>query len=96
MRKKAGRLDIGLPEMSSSTDWKKKARGLLRAQLDLKGVTYKGLSKALLSVGVDEQPKALANKIARGTFSFSFFLQCMRALDIDVVRLRDRETENHK
>ena len=65
----------------------------MRAQLDSKDMTYKLLSRALLKVGVDEEPKALANKIARGTFSFSFFLQCMRALDIDVVRLRDRETE---
>lgn len=71
------------------------ARKLLRAQLNSKDMTYKRLSRALLSVGVDEEPKALANKIARGTFSFSFFLQCMRALDIEVVRLRDRETENH-
>lgn len=79
--------------MNPPEDWKKEARKLLRVQLDLKDVTYKGLSRALLSVGVDEEPKALANKIARGTFSFAFFLQCMRALNIDVVRLRDRETE---
>lgn len=81
--------------MNPPMDWKQEARRLLRAQLALKDVTYKGLSRALLSVGVDEEPKVLANKIARGTFSFSFFLQCMRALDIDVVRLRDRETERH-
>ncbi len=79
--------------MNPPVDWKQEARRLLRAQLALKDVTYKGLSRALLSVGVDENPKALANKIVRGTFSFSFFLQCMRALDIDVVRLRDREAE---
>ena len=79
--------------MNPPVDWKQEARQLLRAQLALKDVTYKGLSRALLSVGVDENPKALANKIVRGTFSFSFFLQCMRALDVDVVRLRDREAE---
>lgn len=81
--------------MNPPVDWKQEARRLLRAQLALKDVTYKGLSRALLSVGVDENPKALANKIVRGTFSFSFFLQCMRALDIEVVRLRDRDTERH-
>jgi hypothetical protein len=94
MRKMRQR-DIDLTEMNPPEDWKREARKVLRVQLDLKDVTYKGLSRALLSVGVDEEPKALANKIARGTFSFSFFLQCMRALDIDVVRLRDRETERH-
>lgn len=81
--------------MNPPEDWKRAARKLLRAQLDSKDMTYKLLSRALLKVGVDEEPKVLANKIARGTFSFSFFLQCMRALDIEVVRLRDRETERH-
>lgn len=82
--------------MNPPKDWKKEARKVLRVQLDLKDVTYKDLSKALLKVGVDEDPKVLANKIARGTFSFSFFLQCMRALGPDVVRVHDPETERKK
>lgn len=70
-------------------DWQKEARRLLRAQLALKDMGYKELSRALESVGVEEGAKALSNKIGRGTFSFSFFLQCMRALDIKVVKLQD-------
>ncbi|MFX7866237.1 DUF6471 domain-containing protein, partial [Acinetobacter baumannii] len=52
-------------------DWQREARRLLRAQMALKDVRYKGLARALESVGVFEEPKALANKINRGTFSFA-------------------------
>lgn len=75
--------------MPIPVDWQKDARRLLRAQLALKDMGYKELSRALESVGVEESAKALSNKINRGTFSFIFFLQCMRALDVNVVKLRD-------
>jgi hypothetical protein len=48
------------------------------------------VSRALEAVcGVDIDSKALANKVGRSTFSFSFFLQCMRALGVDTVRVND-------
>ena len=75
--------------MPIPVDWQKDARRLLRAQLALKDMGYKELSRALESVGIDESAKALSNKINRGTFSFAFFLQCMRALDINSVKLLD-------
>lgn len=70
-----------------SIDWQRESRRLLRAQMALKDVRYKELARALERVGISEEPKALANKINRGTFSCAFFLQCMRALDIATVRL---------
>ncbi len=51
---------------------------------------YKELSRALeATCEVDIDSKALSNKVGRGTFSFAFFLQCMKALDIKNVTLRD-------
>lgn len=50
---------------------------------------YKELSRALEALGIEESPKALSNKINRGTFSVVFLLQCMRALNIDAVRFKD-------
>jgi hypothetical protein len=70
-------------------DWQKEARRLLRAQLAQKDMGYKELSRALELKGIEENPKALSNKINRGKFSFSFFLQCMWVIDIDTVKLRD-------
>ena len=75
--------------MPIPVDWQKEARRLLRAQLALKDMGYKELSRALESVGVDESAKVLSNKINRGTFSFVSYLQFMRALDIKTVKLRD-------
>ena len=74
--------------MTSPVDWQREARRLLRAQMALADVDYKGLARALERVGLDENPKALSNKINRGTFSFVFFLQCMAALKVGEVKLR--------
>ncbi|MBC7500578.1 MAG: hypothetical protein H7315_08775 [Herminiimonas sp.] len=75
--------------MAAPTGWQREARNVLRAELARRGVSYKALSRALESIGVEESAKVLSNKIGRGTFGFDFFLQCMRVLDIDVVRLKD-------
>ena len=80
--------------MSAPLDWKSEARAILRANLDRKYVSFKDLSRALAAIGIDEDHKALSNKITRGTFSFAFFLQCMRALNEDVVRLWDEPLES--
>ncbi|WP_207003310.1 DUF6471 domain-containing protein [Trinickia mobilis] len=45
----------------------REARRLLRAQIALKDVRYKELAHALERIGVFEEPKALTNKINRGT-----------------------------
>jgi hypothetical protein len=49
------------------------------------GPGNKELSRALETVcGIDIDPKALSNKVGRGTFSFAFFLQCMKALGVPI------------
>jgi len=68
-------------------DWQREARRLLRAQLEQKEMGFQELSQALDSIGIDESPKVLSNKINRGTFSLSFYLQCMRAMDIKTIKL---------
>lgn len=72
-------------------DWHLEARNLLKGLLARHGVGFKALSRALEPMGIDETPKALSNRINRGTFSLAFFLQCMRALDIYTVRLNDKQ-----
>ena len=51
-------------------------------------ISYKILANRLEKIGVQESVKGIANKIGRGTFSFAFFLQCMKALEIQHVELR--------
>ncbi len=75
--------------MPASVNWQQEARRILRTELARRDIGYKELARALEAVGVEESAKALSNKINRGTFSFVFFLQCMRALEVEVVRLQD-------
>lgn len=68
-------------------NWKKEARVLVRAELVRRDLSYKDFAILLEGIGVSFEPKALSNKISRGTFSFVFFLQCMHALEVESVNL---------
>jgi hypothetical protein len=70
-----------------SDNWSDKAANKLKAELRLSGVSYDELVTRLARIGVEDTYKGVANKITRGRFTFAFFLQCMKALDKDEVRL---------
>lgn len=64
-----------------------RASNLLKAELRRAGVGYAELCQRLAIIGVNESYKGVANKINRGTFSFVFFMQCMKVLDVKEFRL---------
>lgn len=68
-------------------DWKASAKNILKAELKRKGVDYESLSEKLKVFGVEESYNSINTKINRGSFTFQFFLQCMKAIDVDTVRL---------
>ena len=68
-------------------EWNKQAANLIKAELAIAGVGYEGLIERLQGVGVDESYKGIAAKINRGTFSFAFFMRCMKALGVNEIRL---------
>jgi len=61
-------------------NWENEARRIVRAELVRRGVTYQGLANRLQAIGVRETEWSIANKMSRGTFSFVFVLQCLRAI----------------
>ena len=65
--------------------WEVEARRILRAELARAGVGYKTLVVRLAALGIEESEANLSNKIARGKFSFVFFLQCMKAIGVESV-----------
>lgn len=67
--------------------WNSKAANLIKAELKLAGIGYEELVCRLAEIGVQETYKGIASKINRGTFSFVFFMQCMKALGINEIRL---------
>ena len=56
-------------------------RRILRVQMAYRDMTYGELAKALQRFGVDDDEHNLRNKVARGSFSATFFLQCLAAMD---------------
>ncbi len=62
------------------SDWYQIARKVLRAELVRQGVSYRQLATLLGQLGIDETERSIASKLSRGSFSFAFYLQCMRAL----------------
>ena len=68
--------------MASDLDleWRARAKGLLKAELRRRGVSYRLLDERLDEMGIRESEQNLANKISRGTFSAIFLLQCFNAI----------------
>ena len=52
----------------------------MKGLLAREGVTYAALAERLQAIGIEETEHSIANKLARGTFSLVFLLQCIRAL----------------
>lgn len=73
--------------MPERTDWEEKAKGLLRAEMARKGVTYAHLVDALATIGIEDNERNLRNKVSRGKFTAGFLLQCLTALGCVSLRL---------
>ena len=65
---------------SSRRNWDHIAANILKNELKRQKITYEDLCKCLTKIRVDETIASVSNKINRGTFSFSFFIQCMKAI----------------
>lgn len=68
-----------------NTEYEVKAKALLRYAMAQRGVGVEELHEGLTALGVKISLGGLANKISRGSFSAMFMLQCMEALDINLV-----------
>jgi 3-mercaptopyruvate sulfurtransferase SseA len=71
----------------TESDWQERVKGLLKAELKRRGVSYKQLADKLKELGVDENDRNIANKLARGGFSAVFLVQCLEAIGCESVHL---------
>lgn len=69
------------------TDWNKLASSILKAELKRRDIGYEQLVSMLEKIGVHETHASILNKMSRGSFQFSFFLQCAAATGIKILRL---------
>jgi hypothetical protein len=72
-------------------DWQARVKGLLKAELKKKNVSYRQLAERLTAMGVPETEANIANKISRGGFTAVFFVQCLAAIGAHTIRLHEPE-----
>jgi hypothetical protein len=75
--------------MPKDIDWPERVKGLLKAELKRRNISYRELAEKLAECGVKESEHNLANKIARGSFTAVFFVQCLTAVGVHTLRLDD-------
>ena len=68
-------------------DWSAYAKGVLRAEMLRKGMSYADLVAALGAAGVKESEANLRNKISRGSFTAAFLFQCLSAMGVKALHL---------
>lgn len=66
--------------MKTQKDWEDQAKGLLKAELKRRNVSYGLLCDKLADIGVNESEPNVRNKLSRGKFTAVFLLQCLEAI----------------
>jgi Domain of unknown function (DUF6471) len=72
-----------------TVSWEDRARRLLKAELARADIGYRELAERLKKHGMKETEASIANKISRGTFSATFLLASLVAINAQTVRLED-------
>ena len=69
------------------SDWEAKVKGMLKAELKRRNVTYAQLVEKLAEIGVVDSEPNIRNKLARGKFTAVFLIQCLEAIGAKELRL---------
>jgi hypothetical protein len=75
--------------MHEDRDWVAYTKGLLRAEMVKRQISYAGLVEKLAAIGVRDSEANLRNKISRGGFTGAFLIQCLVAMGVSSLRLED-------
>jgi len=73
----------------NNVDWNKLASGVIKAELKRRSISYEQLVTLLEKIGIKETHASIVNKMSRGAFQFTFFLQCSVAIGLKNLRLDD-------
>ena len=66
-----------------------KVKRLLKSELVKRGISSSDLALLLNKEGVNETQSSITSKISRGTFSATFFLQCLSVIGCTKFELED-------
>lgn len=73
----------------TTRDWQSEVKGMLKAELKRRNLSYADLADKLGELGIEEDRRNISNKIARGTFTAVFFVQCLVAIGCTTLHLGD-------
>lgn len=63
-------------------EWADRIKGILKAELKRRNVSYRQLAERLEEIGIHETERNINNKISRGGFTAVFFVQCLVAIGV--------------
>lgn len=75
------------PMKANETEWQSRVKGLLKAELKRRNLSYKELAEKLAGIGVHDSERNIANKISRGGFTAVFLVQCLVAIGATELRV---------
>ena len=70
-----------------ANEWQSRVKGVLKAELARRELSYADLADKLAAIGVKTNRRNINNQIGRGTFSAVFFFQCMEAIGVKTIHL---------
>jgi hypothetical protein len=82
-------LMTGMVAQTKAKNWRAKVKGLLKAELKRRDLSYAELANRLSVIGIEDNERNISNKISRGTFTAMFFVQCMEAIGTKTIHLED-------
>lgn len=68
-----------------------KIKWLLKSELVKRGISTSDLVLLLNKLGLEETPSSVNSKISRGTFSATFFLQCLSVIGCNKIEVESSE-----
>tara|TARA_R110001606_G_scaffold285601_1_gene433849 strand:- start:2535 stop:2810 length:276 start_codon:yes stop_codon:yes gene_type:complete len=74
-------------------DWNDKVKRLLKSELVRRGISNSDLANMLGQIGIEETKSSIDSKISRGTFSASFFLQCLTVIGCEKIEIEEYENQ---
>jgi hypothetical protein len=80
-------MEMQMPNSVDNPEWEVRVKGLLKAELKRRNVTYAQLVDKLAEIGVQETEPNVRNKLARGKFTAVFLVQCLVAIGAKDMRL---------
>ena len=75
------------------SDWNDKVKRLLKSELVRRGISNSDLANMLEQIGIEETKSSIDSKISRGTFSASFFLQCLTVIGCEKIEIEEYESQ---